>query len=566
MRRYSFILALLLLAAALCAQNPPENLTATAGNGYVVLNWQPPMINGMYEVFYHDGVQFNAYVQLFEQGYGAIFDLSGYPACTLTELDFRHSSYGVSGPHNYNIHLIDWGNMEELDVIENLTTTVNDNWEEGIDLGDLAGVDLLGVFIEPLSNTSQDAYPVVDCDAALGFTSYVIDINTYEILTSNGAIGDFLIDLWITPTAGQMTQAPRMHALSPQRSRATGQNTQQVRPHQQSPLPPSRDLIGYKVYRNSTLLIDEPLPYHQLTYTDADVTNDQTYSYWVTAMYDTGESIASNTVQATPSMPEDIVFYESFEGGVIPPGWRNYDEDGDTFKWVVAPVGIDGHESSRALWSQSYDNGVLQPLNPDNWIVMPAIDIEEDCYLKFWVRTQDYDFPTEHYEVWVSTDSSDVEDFSTMLYEETTTAEDWHRVSISLSSYVGETCYFAWRHCNSTNNYAVKIDEIFITTNLVAGGESSPEPHTELRAWPNPFNPETTVAFELEHPETVNLAVYDVRGRKVTTLAQGLMSAGAHSVVWNGTDASGNTVASGVYFCRLEAGNASSTRKLLLLK
>ncbi|MCD4827827.1 MAG: choice-of-anchor J domain-containing protein [Candidatus Cloacimonetes bacterium] len=566
MKQYTITLVMAMLAFSLCAQQPPLNLTATPGNGYVNLNWQPPMVNGMYELVYHDGIPFNGYIQHYDQGYGVIFDLSEYPSCTLSELDFRHSSYGINGPHQYNIHIIDWVNQQSLAVVENLTTTDDDAWEEGLELGDVTASGLVGVFIEPLSNDSEDAYPVVDCDAQLDYTSFVIDVDNLQILTPGGADGDFLIDLWITPQVGAVVQAPQAPMLSPLAHRATGVSTQQLRQGRPHPLPPSRDLLGYNVYRDDDLLTLEPQSYHLLSYTDDDVTNGQTYTYWVTALYDEGESGPSNEVQATPTGPADIIFYESFESGIIPGGWVCHDEDGDDFQWQIAPIAVEAYEGQKCIWSQSFDNGVMQPLTPDNWIVTPPIEITEPCYLKFWVRTQDFVYPTEHFEVWVSTDSSDVEDFAVMLYEETTVAEDWHRVSLELSDYVGQICYFAWRHCDSNNNYAVVIDEIFITTNLPTNDDMAPALQNELRAWPNPFNPTTTLAFELERPERVRLAVYDVRGRRVTTLIDGPMAAGAHSLCWNGVNDNGESIASGIYFCRLEAGEHKSVRKLVLLK
>ena len=85
-------------------------------------------------------------------------------------------------------------------------------------------------------------------------------------------------------------------------------------------------------------------------------------------------------------------------------------------------------------------------------------------------------------------------------------------------------------------------------------------------AAPNPFNPSTSIRFELSSEAQVRLTVYDASGARVTTLYEGRMSSGAHAVRWNGTDSGGERVGSGVYFCRLEAGGETMTRKLVLLK
>ncbi len=85
---------------------------------------------------------------------------------------------------------------------------------------------------------------------------------------------------------------------------------------------------------------------------------------------------------------------------------------------------------------------------------------------------------------------------------------------------------------------------------------------------PNPFNPVTTIAFSVpEGVERATLSVYNLAGGRVAKLIDGPVSAGRQSIVWNGRDASGRRVASGVYFVRLEApGMASGERKMILLK
>jgi len=83
---------------------------------------------------------------------------------------------------------------------------------------------------------------------------------------------------------------------------------------------------------------------------------------------------------------------------------------------------------------------------------------------------------------------------------------------------------------------------------------------------PNPFNPSTTIRYILPSRERVRVTIYDVVGRAVTTLVDREESAGQYSVPWNGTDANGERVASGVYLIRIEAGKHSLSRKMVLLK
>jgi hypothetical protein len=83
---------------------------------------------------------------------------------------------------------------------------------------------------------------------------------------------------------------------------------------------------------------------------------------------------------------------------------------------------------------------------------------------------------------------------------------------------------------------------------------------------PNPFNPQTTIQFALRNAGPASLEVFDVTGRRVTTLLRGSLDAGPHRIAWNGTDASGRSVASGVYLYRLKSGDFEQTRRMLLLK
>jgi hypothetical protein len=84
---------------------------------------------------------------------------------------------------------------------------------------------------------------------------------------------------------------------------------------------------------------------------------------------------------------------------------------------------------------------------------------------------------------------------------------------------------------------------------------------------PNPFNPRTTIYFDLPEEARVSLWIFDAAGRTVRRLLQeDTVTAGRHSAVWNGRDDAGRQVAAGVYFCRLRAGTFRQTRPMTLLK
>ncbi|MBM3319379.1 MAG: T9SS type A sorting domain-containing protein [Candidatus Eisenbacteria bacterium] len=83
---------------------------------------------------------------------------------------------------------------------------------------------------------------------------------------------------------------------------------------------------------------------------------------------------------------------------------------------------------------------------------------------------------------------------------------------------------------------------------------------------PNPFNPITTIYFDLPKQTKTTLRVYDIAGREVRTLVDGVLNEGPHEATWNGKDNSGRDAASGVYFYRLDAEKDTATRKMVLLR
>lgn len=84
--------------------------------------------------------------------------------------------------------------------------------------------------------------------------------------------------------------------------------------------------------------------------------------------------------------------------------------------------------------------------------------------------------------------------------------------------------------------------------------------------FPNPFNPKTSIAFDLPEAQFVSLSVFSADGRLIRTLVDRRMDAGHQVVTWAGRDANGAPVASGIYFARIEAGPLAATHKMLLMK
>lgn len=110
-----------------------------------------------------------------------------------------------------------------------------------------------------------------------------------------------------------------------------------------------------------------------------------------------------------------------------------------------------------------------------------------------------------------------------------------------------------------------------VNFNLIPGSDAD-DPNTPVASttlvgnYPNPFNPRTTLRYDLKDNSHVRIDIYNYRGQLVKTLVNTDKAAGRHSVDWDGTDQQGMPVSSGVYYYKMFSGSYSSTRKMVLMK
>lgn len=100
----------------------------------------------------------------------------------------------------------------------------------------------------------------------------------------------------------------------------------------------------------------------------------------------------------------------------------------------------------------------------------------------------------------------------------------------------------------------------------ISGNTVFPKSITLSKAYPNPFNPVTTINYHLSEPTHIQLEIYDMVGRKISTLVNSEQSVGSWSTHWNATNDLGQPVAAGVYLYTIEAGRETISRKIVLLK
>ncbi|MCK4654382.1 MAG: SBBP repeat-containing protein [Candidatus Cloacimonetes bacterium] len=112
-----------------------------------------------------------------------------------------------------------------------------------------------------------------------------------------------------------------------------------------------------------------------------------------------------------------------------------------------------------------------------------------------------------------------------------------------------------------------------LNSSVFAENEISPTVNS-LSNYPNPFNPTTTINYQLPEDSKVKLSIYNIKGQKVKILVNKILPAGEHSIIWDGKDSNGNRVSSGIYFYKMclhpessgKAGDYREVRKMVLLK
>ncbi|MCD6335855.1 MAG: choice-of-anchor D domain-containing protein, partial [Candidatus Latescibacteria bacterium] len=141
------------------------------------------------------------------------------------------------------------------------------------------------------------------------------------------------------------------------------------------------------------------------------------------------------------------------------------------------------------------------------------------------------------------------------------TQTDAYRFSFGAQDMVGEASEFrrAFRLIVGTSGFVAEE---------IAGASKKPDAFHLAQNAPNPFNPRTTIRFEVPDASggAVELAVFDLLGQKVRTLASGALEAGSYELEWDGTDEMGRDVSSGVYLARLKGKGFVGVRKMVLIR
>jgi len=261
-------------------------------------------------------------------------------------------------------------------------------------------------------------------------------------------------------------------------------------------------------------------------------------------------------------------YTQGFEGDVFPPaGWTTHDTNPTPAprNWYQANSGTTTWGGTKSAASSNTNTMLVSPkfVLHSNW---------PNEGVKVQMRTRKVGTGAETLRLYFTTvgPNAPLNQWSTFGAQINVNGNDgvWMNVQERLlpATNLGSTVWIGILNTSSSTAH-VEIDEFTLPGPTSESDESPEMIPTALKAnYPNPFNPETTISFSVSKDGPVTLDVFNIKGQKVNTLVNDIREAGVHQVVWNGKDATGRDVSSGVYFYRMVSGDFENVRKMILMK
>lgn len=261
------------------------------GTSDVLVEWsmsESPM--SLIEINQGYGAPANGYFQSWGLGYGVAFDFTAYPDALVNAVDFHHASWGTTGNWEFKIHVIDWDTKTLIETVGPFTTENNDDWENGIELGDVdcGGAATVALLMEPMGNAAADAYPDLSSDNAADPQGSIYgDLADYNAIGAS-TIGNFLMNVHIytgnadapsMPVIISSTEGPLAQAKAAPAK--TTFNPEQVITQNVS-LSKEYEVLGVNVYRDGEMIAFVPSP--DTFYLDMDL-EPGLYDYCVSSVY-----------------------------------------------------------------------------------------------------------------------------------------------------------------------------------------------------------------------------------------------------------------------------------------
>jgi hypothetical protein len=229
----------------------------------------------------------------------------------------------------------------------------------------------------------------------------------------------------------------------------------------------------------------------------------------------------------------------------------------DGAKWTTYYV--TGHtESPIVMYASAPDSGYsLDNLAPAPPLGLAA-HIATSTVQLTWTKSNDADF--KYFAVYRGTSSNFDPTGTEPIAKISETAFDDNGVT------EGNTYYYKLTAYDFSGNVSGYSNELEVLVLGVDEGRGVPTEFALKQNYPNPFNPSTTLKYQLPSATHVRVTVYNTLGVEIATLVNGIQDAGYFSITWDGRDNSGKSVSSGIYLYKMEAGDYSAVRKMVLMK
>ncbi len=152
---------------------------------------------------------------------------------------------------------------------------------------------------------------------------------------------------------------------------------------------------------------------------------------------------------------------------------------------------------------------------------------------------------------------------------EGTNTSTQHTYQFADSEFEPNSTYYYWVESTELDNSSSFYGPVSVTTG--GGGQDVTPPIIEGRTgivnvFPNPFSPNTAIAYQLKNAEDVTIGIYNQKGQLIRTLVKATKESGSYRINWDGKDNNGNNCATGIYLARMQAGSANSFYKMTLIK
>jgi hypothetical protein len=131
---------------------------------------------------------------------------------------------------------------------------------------------------------------------------------------------------------------------------------------------------------------------------------------------------------------------------------------------------------------------------------------------------------------------------------------------------VGTAYYYRFSAFDFSGNESTFSQEFMATVTSIGENNSVPTEYALLQNYPNPFNPETTIEYQLPEAGQVRITIYSILGVPIRTLVDRSQPVGHYKINWDGRDNAGGLMPSGLYFYRIESGNFSAMKKMIMMK